>query len=131
MERITEENYVDTAEQVIKKLASKKNPKTGKPVPMVTTSKIRNILAMTADIYNSVMSSNEDRLSNDEQSRLEYLRVRIVYEAGRDQTVKNFVEEAGLIDILKLGNGSKKGFILFNRYMESLVAFHRFYNGKD
>ena len=128
---ITEENYVDKAEQVIKRLKEKKNPKTGKPIPMVTTSKIRNILSMSADIYNDVVNSAENSLSESEKSKIDYLRVRVVYEAGREPSVKNFIEEAQIIDILKSIERTRKDYILFNRYMESLVAFHRYYGGKD
>ena len=47
--KLTEDNYTELAEKVIVKLSKEKRPN-GKPVQMVTTSKIRNLLAMTADI---------------------------------------------------------------------------------
>ena len=131
---ITEENYVDVAEKVILELSKNKN-KRGDPV-VVTTSKIRNLLSMTADIYNEVINQNEDKLSPNINSRIEYLRVRFLYEVGRDdgkdKVVKNFVEKAKLIEFLKDIKGSKKNFILFNRYMEALVAFRKYYiNDRD
>ena len=46
---IHENDYVDQAEQAIKKLSAKKDQKA-----LVTTSKIRNLLAMVSDIYNDV-----------------------------------------------------------------------------
>ena len=46
MKIITNSNYVDEAEKVIQALKNKKNPRTGRDIPMVTTSKIRNLLAM-------------------------------------------------------------------------------------
>ena len=49
--KLTEENYVGIAEQAIKELCSEKDQK-GRLVGPVTTSKIRNLLAMTSDIYN-------------------------------------------------------------------------------
>lgn len=66
-------------------------------------------------------------------NRIEYLRVRFTYEAGKDSEgkVRDFVTEAGLLDILREIKGSRENFMLFNRYMEALVAFHRFYGGKD
>lgn len=132
---ITEENYVDVAEKVILELRDKKN-KWGDPVQVVTTSKIRNLLSMTADIYNEVINQNEDKLSQNVNSRIEYLRVRFLYEVGRDsdsrdKSVKNFVETAKLIEFLKDIKGSKKKFILFNRYMEALVAFRKYYIKDD
>ena len=128
---ITEENYVDVAEKVILELKGMTNARTGKPEPMVTTSKIRNLLSMTADIYNEVVNQKEDKLSADINSRIEYLRVRFLYEAGREKSVKNLVEKAGLIELLKGIKGSRKRFMLFNRYIEALVAFHKYNGGKD
>lgn len=98
---------------------------------MVTTSKIRNLLAMASDIYNEVVILQEDQLSDELNGRIEYLRIRFVYEAGREQTVRDFVTDAKLVEILKEIKGSRKNYILFSRYMESLVAFHKFYGGKD
>ena len=45
---LTSENYVTKAEAVMKKLCNEKDLK-GHDVEPVTTSKIRNLLAMTAD----------------------------------------------------------------------------------
>ena len=73
---INENNYADEAEKVILQLKNKTNPKTGKSVPMVTTSKIRSILAMTSDIYNEVIMLQDDKLSDDLAGRIEYLRIR-------------------------------------------------------
>lgn len=128
--KINAQNYVDTAENVIKKLSQKKDKK-GKLVPMVTTSKIRNILAMTADIYNEVVCSDEKVLNEEICEKIEYLRVRFIYESGREPKVKDLVLEAGILEILQEIGNDKKKFILFNRYMEALVAFHKYYGGKD
>lgn len=128
---INEKNYADEAEKVIRQLKEKVNPKTNKAVPMVTTSKLRGMLSMASDIYNEVIIQQEDALSEELQGRIEYLRIRMVYDAGREPTVKYFVEAAKLLEIIREINGSRKNYILFNRYMESLVAFHKFYGGKD
>jgi len=131
MNSLKEDNYVDKAEDVIKKLKERKNQK-GKPIPLVSISKLRNLLAMTADIYNEVSMSRDGEISEDCRKKIEYLRIRFVYEAGRDnEGVRPFVEEADILNILKEIGSSKDNFILFNRYMESLVAFHRYYGGKD
>lgn len=131
---INENNYADEAEKVILQLKNKTNPKTGKSVPMVTTSKIRSILAMTSDIYNEVIMQQDDKLGDDLAGRIEYLRIRVVYEVGRDEDrdkpVKSFVMQSKILEILKEIKGSRKNYILFNRYMESLVAFHKFYGGR-
>lgn len=125
---IEESTYVKKAEQVIKQLSQNKD-KYGK-VRWITTSKIRNLLAMSADIYNEVLLSPE-KLSDEQSARIDYLRVRFVYEAGRDKDVKNFVEKAQILKALEEVRGSRKQYILFNHYMEALVAYHRYYGGRD
>lgn len=127
---INEHNYVDEAEKTVLRLSQKKNNR-GFTVPMVTTSKLRNLLAMTSDIYNIVLPLQNDSLSDEIIGRIEYLRIRFVYEAGREPKVKELVEAAHILDIIKEINGSRKNYILFNRYMESIVAFRKFYGGKD
>ena len=131
MKTITETNYVDIAEQHIKKLEAKVNPRTGRKIPMVTTSKIRNLLAITSDIYNEVLYLQDDVLPPEVVSRISYLRVRFLYESGREPGVRDLVEETKVLDILQEIQGSKKNFILFSRYMEALVAFRKYYGGKD
>ncbi|SFR79421.1 type III-A CRISPR-associated protein Csm2 [[Clostridium] aminophilum] len=131
MKIINDTNYVDEAENAIKRLKNKISPKTGRPVPMVTTSKIRNLLSMSADIYNNVLILNSEKLNSELAGRIEYLRMRFVYECGREPAVKNFVLEAKILDVLKEIDGNKSNYILFNHYMEALVAFHKFYGGND
>lgn len=131
---LAEENYVEKAEKAILELKNLKDERTGKGVPMVTTTKIRSILAMTADIYNEVMNCQDDKLSKEICGRIDYLKIRIIYEVGRDdnsRTVKNFVDKTQLLKCIEEIKGSKSRFVLFNRYLEALVAYHRFNNGKD
>lgn len=123
-------NYVDEAERVIKRLAEKKD-RNGRSVPMVTTSKIRNLLAMTADIYNEVVNYNGDVLPREIVERISYLRIRFTYEAGRESAVKSLVEEAEILECIKGIGASKEKYILFSRYMEALVAFRKYYGGRD
>ncbi len=126
---VNDQNYVEEAEKVI--LEMKQQRRDGKNNPEITTSKLRNLLSMTADIYNIVIHQNSDTLPEEIKARIEYLRVRFYYEAGREEGVKQLVEKAGLVEMLKNIKGSRKKYISFNRYMEALVAFHRFHGGKD
>lgn len=128
--KLTEDNYTELAEKVIVKLSQEKRPN-GKPVQMVTTSKIRNLLAMTADIYNDVVNSQDEKLSTDIVGRIKYMKIRFVYEAGRQAEVKKLVGQAGLLEHLDDIGNSRKQYILFSRYMEALVAYRKFYGGKD
>lgn len=128
---ITEDNFVAKAEKTIKELKELRNSKTGKPLPMVTTSQIRNLLAMTADIYNSVRDCDTELLSEEVCGRIQYLKIRMIYESGRTPAVKNLILKSDLLKIIDEINGKKQNFLLFNKYMEALVAYHKFYGGKD
>lgn len=125
--KIDELNYVDTANNVI--LALKNDDKFGELT--LTTSKIRNLLSMTSALYTDAQQQREDKLSTEMQSRVQYLRMRVAYEAGRDQTVKSFVVKAELLEQLSAIRDDRKKLLLFCRYMEALVAYHRFHGGQD
>lgn len=133
--RINEENYVDKAEKVIQELRNEVSASSAGRFrkKLVTTSKIRGFLSIASDIYNDAIICQSETLPSDLLSRIQYLRVRIAYEVGRDtdNSVRDFVTRAELLDILKEIGSSRKNYILFYRYMEALVAFHRYYGGKD
>lgn len=128
--RISEKNYVKKAEDTIDELKKLKN-KNNKTIQIATTSQMRNILAMSADIYNRVMVNNGDKLTDEIVGLIEYLKIRIVYEAGRDDKVKNLIEKSEMLQIIDEINGSKKNFILFNHYLEALIAYRKFKGGKE
>lgn len=119
--KLDDNSYVEIAETAIEYLSNK-------TVDMVTTSKIRNLLAMAADIYNSVIYCSVDKLPDELNGKIEYLRVRFIYEASREPAVKNLLDYADLINILKNIGGSKKRYLLFYHYMEALVAFKKYKN---
>ena len=127
---IHENDYVDQAEQAIKKLSAKKDHK-GRPVSLVTTSKIRNLLAMVSDIYNDVRNVQGEVLSEELIGKINYMKIRFYYEAGREAKVKDLLMTANVFQIIDEIGGKKKNFLLFSRYMEALVAFRKYYGGKD
>ena len=122
-ERKLPENYVDQAERTMKNIFNQK--------VKLTTSKIRNILSMISDIYNIEINRTETVLLPDSQNRIQMIRVRLAYECGREEAVKRFVEKAYLLNYIKGIHDSRDEFIRFARYMEALVAYHRFFGGKD
>ncbi len=128
--KLTEENYVSIADSTIQSLCTDFKDKYGNP-SIVTTSKLRNLLAMSADIYNDVVNSLEETLNADVKGRISYLKVRMIYEGGRDDKVKNFLEYADLIKHVDDISGTRRQYILFNRFMEALVAYRKFYVEKD
>ena len=120
---ITEENYVGKAESVITALIGRKE--------LLTTSKIRKLLAILSEIYTDARHDGKKELSDEIKSRIQYFKMHFVYEAGREKTVKAFWEAAQIEkQIDKIGN-SKKELILFCHYMEALVAYRKFLGGKD
>ena len=50
---------------------------------------------------------------------------------GIYKKVKAFVKQAEILEILKEIRQSKKNYLLFSKYMEALIAFHKYYGGKE
>ena len=143
-EKLNDDNYVEIAEEVLLSFKKEENSKNNannrrnNNFEIVTTTQIRNLLAMISDIYNDVVTpgsteGNSDKLNGDITKRINYLKVRIVYDSGREKNVKNFFDRANiskhLDDVIK--SKSKTDFILFSRYMEALVAYRKFYFEED
>lgn len=117
------ENYVDEAEKVMR--ASFENRS------RITTTKLRGFLTLVNDIYNAENLRTEAELSSESKLKLMRLRVRVVYDAGRERDVKDFVEKAKLLEYLKGVGDSREAMIHFAHYMEALVAYHRYLGGRD
>lgn len=116
------EDYVDAAEKVIRRIAENR----GRPI---TTSKIRNLFSLVSDIYNVENLRDEPELLQESRTALTMMRIRVVYEAGREQNVKEFVTEAKLLEYIKDIKNDRKKLIDFAHYMEALVAYHRYLIG--
>lgn len=123
---LTRTNYVDEAEKVVKKLVTDKSGNIA-----LSTSKIRNILTMVSGIYNDVIHLSGTELDVDLQERIQYLKMRFAYEAGREKTVKDLRDKAEIAQLLDGIGTDKEKCIIFCRYMESIVAYHKFYGGKE
>lgn len=120
--------YVEDAEKVFKDWYLTQEPK-------ITTTKIRGLLSGMSDIYNDVVRVEGEELPQDIVDRIQYLKVQFVYEYGRDDKkdgpVRRFINESKILNKIDQIGTSKKKFIEMERYMEALVAYHRFYGGKD
>lgn len=123
--RFKDETYVDEAEKVINKIKNYKCKKEDR----VTTSKLRKLLALTSEIYDELRANGIDAVMD----KIVYLQIQFVYQGGRYKGMKNFIEQAQLIEILKKIQQSKdpKDFVRFNHYMEALVAYFKYYVEKD
>lgn len=127
--KINQQNYVDEAEKVMQSLVQ--TNRRGESVMSLTTSKLRNLLSMVAQMKTDAQHSRDSELSPDLRSRVQYLKMRIAYEAGREKEVRNFVEKASLLPYVSEIGGDRKKLLLFCEYMEALTAYHRFYGGRE
>ena len=138
--KFNQKDYVKSAEDVIKYLEKEEfsvitNPKNSKrgSKDTLTTSAIRNILSSTSEIYDMVRSQGPEAV----RDKLAYLKVKLIYQSGRNAAVKRFVKVSKLIQALdRLERyyqkpDEKAMIILFCRYMEALVAYFKYYGGKD
>ena len=126
---------VDLADKVMKKLSTATD-KWEKP-SMVTTSQLRRFLTAVNTVTGKVEqyqneTSELEKLSTDLAAQVKFLKVKLAYQVGRQgKVVADFAKEADLMAAIdSIGSDAKK-YEEFARYVEALVAFHKFYGGKD
>lgn len=124
-------NYVEQAEQVIPKLSKDKKGNIS-----VKTNQIRKLLSAITTVNNQIellrMQDKWDATHKMQmQAEIRYLVVKFAYQAGRDPSVKDLIQKAKLMEWLKESEANADKFKEFARYMEALVAFHKFYGGRD
>ena len=115
-------DYVDKAEQVMQRFYRS-----------ISTSKLRNLLSLVSDAYNMENIRTEEKILPETEVKLNLMRIRVVYECGRenDRSLKNFIAGAKILEYLKGIQGNREDLIRFAHYMEALVAYHRYYDGKE
>lgn len=130
------EDYVDKAERVMKELYG-----------VITTSKIRDLLAQVNELYNDIILEQDEKLDEKYVGKIRHLKVKMIYDAGRDRQqlsrwevrenpkLKNgkltyFFNQTGLLDMVDEIGDSRKKFLEYCRYFESLVAYQKFNGGK-
>lgn len=102
----------------------------------VTTSQIRkfltavNVVRNKVDLYKA-KDKGAEALSKELTAEIKFLKVNLLYQAGRTDAVKQFMTVSKL-DIIIDGIGdSLARFVKFTKYVEALVAYHKFLGGKD
>ena len=123
---LTNENYVSQAEAVIKRLIDENGKN-----KILTTSKIRKLLAMISDMYTKAKRLKSNTLNSELLTKIQYFKMHTVYEAGRESSVKKFVEEAQITNQIDKIKTDREKLILFCHYMEALVAYRKFLGGRD
>lgn len=121
--KLDKKTYVDLAEKVIAEL-----PRDNRDANKIqlSTNQIRNVLSLINELYDMVRTDTEKVLSDDVQSHIQYVKMKIIYAAGKDNAVKTFLEKSLLISYLNGIGDSRNDLILVCHYMEALVAYHRF-----
>lgn len=125
--RIDKTDYADTAEKLMKRLSKETGGKDSKPFNGLTTTKLRRIYGYIMNIYTKI---NERSDFEAHLGDIQYLKVRMAYESGREESVKGFLKETHLMTLVDQV-GSYDEFMLYCRYAESLVAYFKFFGGKD
>lgn len=116
------EDFVTAAEDVIQKDNWSRR---------ITTSKIRRLFSLLTEIYNTENLRTGDDLAPESVYQLRLAQIRMLYEAGRDNAVKSFLKEARLVEYLKDIGSSRTKLLHYFHYMEALVAYHKFYGGRE
>ena len=121
---ISNGNYAREAEA---RVSSAKNEGRGSWFDRLSMSKLRGIYGLITNVYTRV-NTPEDLRAN--MGDLQYIKVKMAYEAGRAEAVKKFLVSTGLMSALDSVKTYDQ-FILYCRYAESLVAYFKFYGGKE
>ncbi len=124
--RLTEENYLDLAEKVIKKVIER-NERNKRNYKIITTTQLRNILQYLSLLDNKLLTTSDSKKNALIKKELTYFKLRLVYAAGRDFEVKSFITDSNLIKYVQAAQTSFKEFKLYHHYLEALVAYHKFY----
>ncbi|OUO91765.1 type III-A CRISPR-associated protein Csm2 [Gordonibacter sp. An230] len=93
----------------------------------LTTTKLRGIYAHIVNLYTKI---DDQEAFAKSKGDIQYLKVKLAYEAGRMREVKDFLDKTHLMDMLDRVNAYDE-YLLYCRYAESLVAFFKFYGGKE
>lgn len=102
----------------------------------VTTSQIRkfltavNVVRNKVDLYKA-KNKGAEALSKELTAEIKFLKVNLLYQAGRTAAVKQFMTVSKLEIIIDGIGDSLARFVKFTKYVEALVAYHKFLGGRD
>ena len=132
---MAEEKVKDIAQEAENVILRMKENGGGKLV--ITKSQIRKFLAAVNALTNKVdvyraQHVEAAALSPALASAVKYLKVQLAYQAGREpKKVQPFVETARLKERIDGIGTDLRAYEDFAHYMEALVAYHKFYGGRD
>lgn len=119
------------AEQAILALKKQNNGKI-----YLKTNQIRKFLTAVNAITNKVNVYKAKRLDATElpdelAGEIQFLKVKAAYQAGRERSVKDFMKQSNMKRHIEAVGTSIAKYEAFAHYVEALVAYHKFYGGKD
>lgn len=125
---ITDLTFAKIAEAIIAPL-DKASRKRAFAFSRLSMSKLRGIYSLITNIHARV---NMPEDLNACMSDLQYIKVKMAYESGRERNrdVKEFISQTFLMVLLDQIETYEQ-FVLYCRYAESLVAYFKFYGGKE
>lgn len=123
-------DYVEAAKKVIEDVLFDKDNHS-RVEKAVTTTKVRNLFSLANDICNWERYRKEETLLPESEAKLKQMYVRVIFEYKRDTKTKIFIDKARILQHMKWIEGNRDRFVRFAMYMEALVAFHRYYGGKE
>lgn len=97
----------------------------------LTTSQLRKFLSAVNSVSNKInlyriQNTNSKELNEDLAAQVQYLKIKLVYQAGREQSVKDFMNKSGLETMISGIGTSIKKYEEFAKYVEALVAYRKF-----
>lgn len=90
-----------------------------------------NVYQSKIFLDNPTVTKKDITLSDSLVEEIKYLKIKIAYQAGREKAVKDFVQKAKLNEKIDAIGDSLDHYKKFAKYIEALVAYHKFYGGKD
>ena len=118
---LSSDNYAVIAEQIMS-LESRE-----RSFQHLSVSKLRRIYSLIMNLYTRINVPEDFEIHKKD---LQYLKVKMAYEAGRERAVRYFLEKTQLMKAIDAVSTYEQ-FMLYCRYAESLVAYFKFFGGKE
>ena len=117
------------ANEFVKKKLFRFDEKNNKEKAMITTSQIRKFLTAVNCLENKISSCGQ-KLEPEIANEIKYLKVKLAYQVGRDNSkgLRNLYDEIEPL-ISQIGT-SKDNYTKVARYIEAIVAYHKFNGGE-
>jgi len=131
--QLNKQNYVEMAEKVIQHHSSNHQKTNNNSKTTISTSQIRNLLDLLNVLRERLRTMHISELTPDLISQIQYIKLRFIYAAGRDNDnkgIRDFIIKSSLIECVDSIGNSVEQFQLVCNYMEALVAYHKYYIGE-